>query len=281
MAIRSWTGIELCAGVGWLGLGIELACRHLGIEYRTVCHVERCSYAAATLVARMEDSALAAAPVWDDIESFDGRPWRGRVDCVSAGFPCQPWSVAGQQRGRADERWIWPHLVRIVREVEPGIVVLENVPGLCSGGVCSGPDRRRGVHLDSARQGKEGWWQLSASGGSRHVGKGDQLVEISKARTWWKHSEDSASIDQVERGIFVDAVRRFGSEPASRYSAIPEAEQCGWLKDKYGLSWQIVPTAMNELMGTKDKDKLVRVTQAFLKMKKFDIAELKAAAGDK
>jgi predicted 3-demethylubiquinone-9 3-methyltransferase (glyoxalase superfamily) len=62
-----------------------------------------------------------------------------------------------------------------------------------------------------------------------------------------------------------------------KLSAVPEAEQCGWLKDKYGLSWQIVPTAMTEMMKDKDKKKLARVTEAFLKMKKFDIKTLKRA----
>ena len=62
-----------------------------------------------------------------------------------------------------------------------------------------------------------------------------------------------------------------------KLSAVPEAEQCGWLKDKYGLSWQIVPTAMDEMMKEKDSKKLARVTEAFLKMKKFDIAALKRA----
>lgn len=62
-----------------------------------------------------------------------------------------------------------------------------------------------------------------------------------------------------------------------RLSAVPEAEQCGWLKDKYGLSWQIVPTAMDEMLKDKDERKIARVTEAFLKMKKFDIAELRRA----
>lgn len=61
-------------------------------------------------------------------------------------------------------------------------------------------------------------------------------------------------------------------------SAVPEAEQCGWLKDKFGLSWQIVPSIMNDLMAAEDLDQLARVTQAFLKMKKFDIEALKEAA---
>jgi len=62
-----------------------------------------------------------------------------------------------------------------------------------------------------------------------------------------------------------------------RLSAVPEAEQCGWLKDKFGVSWQIVPTLMNEMMASDDPEKIARVTQAFLKMKKFDIAELRKA----
>ena len=62
-----------------------------------------------------------------------------------------------------------------------------------------------------------------------------------------------------------------------KLSAVPEAEQCGWLKDKFGVSWQIVPTAMKEMMQNKDAEKLARLTEAFLKMKKFDIAELKKA----
>lgn len=60
-------------------------------------------------------------------------------------------------------------------------------------------------------------------------------------------------------------------------SFVPEAEQCGWLKDKFGVSWQIVPTAMNELLSSQDEKKIARVTEAFLKMKKFDIAALKRA----
>jgi predicted 3-demethylubiquinone-9 3-methyltransferase (glyoxalase superfamily) len=63
-----------------------------------------------------------------------------------------------------------------------------------------------------------------------------------------------------------------------KLSADPKAEQCGWLKDKYGLSWQVVPTMMNEMFQKKDKEKIARVTEAFLKMKKFDIETLQRAA---
>ncbi len=66
-----------------------------------------------------------------------------------------------------------------------------------------------------------------------------------------------------------------------KLSAVPEAEQCGWLKDRYGFSWQIVPAIMTEMMTNSDEEKMARITQVFLKMKKFDIAKLKKAAEGK
>ena len=62
-----------------------------------------------------------------------------------------------------------------------------------------------------------------------------------------------------------------------KLSADPRAEQCGWLKDKYGLSWQITPTILNDMLGGNDEKRTARVTQAFLKMKKFDIDALTRA----
>jgi len=63
----------------------------------------------------------------------------------------------------------------------------------------------------------------------------------------------------------------------AKLSAVPESEQCGWLKDKFGLSWQIVPVQMNEMLQNGTEDQVARVTQAFLPMKKLDIAALKRA----
>jgi DNA (cytosine-5)-methyltransferase 1 len=118
-------GISLCAGYAGLDLGIHTA----EPRYRTVAFVERESHAAATLVARMADQALAEAPIWDDLRSFDGRPWRGRVHLVSAGYPCQPFSYAGNRTGAADPRHLWPEVERIVDEVGPEWVFCENVEG--------------------------------------------------------------------------------------------------------------------------------------------------------
>ncbi len=116
-------GLSLCSGAGGLDLGILLACP----GYRTLGYVEREAYAAAVLVARMEDAAMDRAPVWDDVGTFDGHPWRGAVDLLSAGYPCQPFSVAGRRLGADDPRHLWPHVARIIGEVEPAFVFLENV----------------------------------------------------------------------------------------------------------------------------------------------------------
>ncbi len=131
VAVHPIRGLSLCAGIGGLDLGLKLA---LGDAYRTVCAVEIEVFAAAVLVARQQDGSLDAFPIWDDLYSFNGRPWRGVVDIVLAGFPCQPWSVAGKRAGTADERWLWPAIAGIIRDVRPRFVFLENVPGLITGG---------------------------------------------------------------------------------------------------------------------------------------------------
>ena len=118
-------GISLCAGYGGLDLGIEIA----EPRYRTGCYVEREAHAAASIVARMADQALAPALIWDDLKTFDGKAWRGRVHILSAGYPCQPFSFAGKRRGKNDPRHLWPDVARIINETMPQCVFLENVEG--------------------------------------------------------------------------------------------------------------------------------------------------------
>jgi DNA (cytosine-5)-methyltransferase 1 len=67
------------------------------------------------------------APLWSDARTFDGKPWRGVVDCLIAGYPCQPFSRAGKRKGVDDPRHLWPHIARIIEECRPWIVFLENV----------------------------------------------------------------------------------------------------------------------------------------------------------
>jgi len=119
--------LALFAGVG----GGLLATTHL-LGWETVCYVENAAYPVEVLKARIRDGLLDDAPIWDDARTFDGKPWAGCVDIITAGFPCQPFSGAGKQRGEHDERNLWPDTIRIIREVGPRYVLLENVSRLLS-----------------------------------------------------------------------------------------------------------------------------------------------------
>lgn len=122
--------LALFAGAGGGILGGKL------LGWRTICAVEIEPYAASVLVARQNDGILAPFPIWDDICTFDGKPWRGLVDVVSGGFPCQDISSAGKGAGINGERsGLWREMARVIREVGPRFVLVENSPVLTSRGL--------------------------------------------------------------------------------------------------------------------------------------------------
>ena len=127
-------GIALFAGVAGLERAAHLV---LGTRYRTLCYVERDAYAASALVARMEDAALGRAPIWDDVSTFDARRWRGLVDLVIGGFPCQDISDAGARRGILEGKRssLWFEYARIVHESGARYVFAENVGALARRGL--------------------------------------------------------------------------------------------------------------------------------------------------
>ena len=117
--------LSLCSGVGGLDLGVSRA-----VRVQPVGYVERDAYAATVLLERMEEAAMEPALIWvGNLQDLDARPLRGHVDLVTAGIPCQPWSLAGAQKGQEDERHLGDELLRIVREVGPRYVFVENVAG--------------------------------------------------------------------------------------------------------------------------------------------------------
>ncbi len=119
---RTYAGLRelaLFAGAGGGILGGKL------LGWRTICAVEWDPYAASVLAARQNDGLLPPFPIWDDVRTFDGQPWRGRVDVVSGGFPCQSYSSAAAGKNVADD--LWPEMRRIVADVAPRYVFAENV----------------------------------------------------------------------------------------------------------------------------------------------------------
>jgi len=147
--------LALFAGAGGGILGGKL------LGWRTVCAVEWDGYARDVLVARQNDGCLDPFPVWDDVQTFDGHPWRGRVDVISGGFPCQDISSAGKGAGIDGERsGMWSHMARIVSEVRPRFVFVENSPLLVGRGLAR-------VLGDLAQMGYDAKWGVL---GAHHVG---------------------------------------------------------------------------------------------------------------
>jgi site-specific DNA-cytosine methylase len=137
--------ISICTGGGGLDLGVELAIP----SARSVCLVEREAFGVSQLVSAMQQGLLAQAPVWSDARTFDGRAWRGAVDGLIGGIPCQPHSLAGKRLGQEDERDLWSTARRIIVQSGGWFVLIENVRGMLDSG---GAER---VYRDLCRLGFE------------------------------------------------------------------------------------------------------------------------------
>jgi len=169
--------LALFAGAGGGILGGHL------LGWRTVCAVEWEAYPASVLCARQNDGLLPSFPIWDDVQTFDGKPWRGIVDVVSGGFPCQDISSAGNGAGITGKRSsMWKHMARIVCEVRPKFVFVENSPMLTSRGL--------GVVLgDLAEMGFDAEWGVlgAANVGAPHLR--ERIWICAKQREFLSHSQ--------------------------------------------------------------------------------------------
>ena len=149
------------------GAGGGILASELFLNWRTVCAVEYEGFRSDRLIQRQEEGHLGFFPTWDDVTTFDGRPWRGRVDIVSGGFPCQDVSIAGTGEGLKGERsGLWSHMGRIVDEVRPGCVWIENSPQLVRRGLGR-------VLCDLAAMGYDATWGIvsGADAGAPHLRK--------------------------------------------------------------------------------------------------------------
>ena len=147
--------LALFAGAGGGILGGKL------LGWRTVCAVEIDPYARRVLLARQADGCLDRFPIWDDVRTFDGKRWRGTVDVISGGFPCQDISAAGKGAGiTGTKSGLWSHMARIIGEIRPRFVLVENSPLLVSRGLAV-------VLGDLAEMGYDALWGVL---GAEHVG---------------------------------------------------------------------------------------------------------------
>ena len=186
--------LSLFSGAGGGLLGTKL------LGFRAVGYVERDPYCQAILEARIADGLLDCAPVFGDVRSFLRDGWaeryRGLVDVVSAGFPCQPFSVAGKGLAHADDRNFWPETAEVLRLVRPAFALLENVPGLLSGS----HNYFEKVLSDLASLGFDAEWRV--------LGADDAGAPHRRKRLWIVAASESLS--DAERGLLRQQRERLG-----------------------------------------------------------------------
>lgn len=206
---RQLRELALFAGAGGGILGGKL------LGWRTVCAVEINPYCAGVLVQRQNDGILAPFPIWDDVKNFYGRAWRGIVDVVSGGFPCQDISAAGRGDGIDGERsGLWREMARIIGEVRPRFAFMENSPMLTSRGLGR-------VLGDLAEMGYDAMWGVISAENAGAPHKRERLwivaysvrerVESKKGRNL-----DGEILHQIEWEKSANSIRRpnkWSSEP--------------------------------------------------------------------
>jgi DNA (cytosine-5)-methyltransferase 1 len=204
--------LALFAGAGGGILGGHL------LGWRTVCAVEWEPYPASVLVARQNDGHLPPFPIWDDVQTFDGRAWRGIVDVVSGGFPCQDISAAGKGAGIDGARSsMWRHMARIVSEVRPRFVFVENSPLLVGRGLAV-------VLGDLAAMGFDVQWACVSAGnlGAPHMRLRQQLEEWKEPPGAWNGRRlDQPGIVGVVDGLanWMDRLKAAGNGQVPRVAA--------------------------------------------------------------
>jgi DNA (cytosine-5)-methyltransferase 1 len=211
--------LALFAGAGGGILGGKL------LGWRTVCAVEFASYPRSVLLARQRDGQLSRFPIWDDVTTFDGKPWRGRVDVVSGGFPCQDISSAGKGAGLDGARsGLWSEMARIIGEVRPRFVFVENSPMLTSRGL--------GVVLgDLASMGFNAEWGVLGARDAGAPHKRDRIWIVGRARArndWYANGADVCSVGEVSKwGADAGGSGRISGAQFDRYRIVADADDMG------------------------------------------------------
>jgi len=190
------THVSLCAGYGGIDLGLKRAIPNL----RTIAFSEIEAFACANLVAKMEAGCLDAAPIWTDVKTFPWEEFRGKVDILSGGYPCQPFSAAGKRLGKDDPRHLWPWIADGIRVCQPAVCFFENVEGHISLGL-------REVIGELEEIGYRATWGVfsAAEVGAPHQRKrvfilAHRLCERGQLPYWWRFAAEQMPVSNGTAG---------------------------------------------------------------------------------
>ena len=243
--------LALFAGAGGGILGGKL------LGWRTVCAVEWEPYPASVLCARQNDGFLPPFPIWDDVQTFDGKPWKGIVDVVSGGFPCQDISVAGNGDGLDGERsGMWREMARIIGEVRPRYAFVENSPMLTTRGLervladltAMGYDSRWGVvsaaDIGANHQRRRIWIVANSRYWSRRDKRIIERGENSQIKWSANSSQIGRSSEQSETLAYTTSIRSQGQREHEQPCNSTQSRKREAVEPFYGRTsdfWAIEP----------------------------------------
>ena len=193
--------LSLFSGAGGGVLGTKL------LEWKHIGYVENNEYCQKVLRQRIKDGILDEAPIFGDIRAFISEGYaaryKGLVDVITAGFPCQPFSVAGKGLGEKDDRNMWPDTIECLRIIRPQFALFENVPGFLASGYCGT------IFRDLAEAGYNARWCV--------LGAGDCGANHRRKRLWILGYS-------VRSGFSGQSWGRTRAEPENRYLQLEKAD---------------------------------------------------------
>tara|TARA_Y100001972_G_scaffold8643_1_gene9084 strand:- start:3499 stop:4374 length:876 start_codon:yes stop_codon:yes gene_type:complete len=223
------THLSVCSGYDGLGLGLA---RVFG-AISPVFHVEIEAFAVANLVAKMETNQMAPAPIWTDLKTFPFQEFRNKVDILSAGYPCQPFSTNGKRKGKKDGRALWWHIANGIWVCRPSLVFLENVEGHITLGL-------REVLSDLETLGyKTAWGIFSASevGAPHrrkrvfvlaHTNDSGSNEDFKQSKLWAARTQQPSKDSWLRGGQGEATQRQEGRYKSEMFPATPEGEPREW-----------------------------------------------------
>ena len=242
---KAVTHIGLCAGYGGIELGLKRAIPSL----RTVVLCEIEAFAISNLVAKMEAGLKDPAPIWPDLKTFPWAAFRDRVDILTGGYPCQPFSAAGQRRGKDDPRHLWPYIADGIRLLRPRICFFENVEGHISLGLsdviedlagmgyrttwgifsaseCGAPHQRKRVFVlamaNNSGEGLEGLWECCGPQGWQA-----QVGHVRGGGNSWPSRPGEQQYGWEPPRVVANSERSRGEEPEHQHTNLPSEPSRG------------------------------------------------------
>jgi len=224
--------LALFAGSGGGILGGHL------LGWRTIAAVEIEDYPRRVLLQRQADGFLPRFPIWDDICTFDGHPWQGKVDVISGGFPCQDISAAGKGDGLDGERsGLWTHMARVVSEVRPPFVFVENSPMLTTRGGTR-------VIADLTKMGYDTKWTVMGAADIGAPHQRDRMWIVSRQREFLsppQHHRDGRREQQQE-----------SLTQETRFVANPTHSRDVWREWELGFTQQKYNSGRSPIDGSRE-----------------------------